>query len=90
MRKAEFVKACAEGCGVPQKYMKEYLKVIGEVIVDGMKDEEGVVPFAGIRFFTKYVEPRLGRNPMTGEAVDIPGKYSPRVKFAASVKEAIQ
>lgn len=32
-------------------------------------------------FSVKYVNPREGRNPRTGEKIDIPGKYRPRFKF---------
>lgn len=32
-------------------------------------------------FSVKYVKPREGRNPRTGERIDIPAKYRPRFKF---------
>ena len=32
-------------------------------------------------FSVKYVNPREGRNPRTGEKIDIPGKYKPIFKF---------
>ncbi|MDB9453727.1 HU family DNA-binding protein [Dolichospermum circinale] len=32
-------------------------------------------------FSTKYVKPREGRNPRTGEALSIPGRYRPYFRF---------
>lgn len=32
-------------------------------------------------FSAKYVKPREGRNPRTGEALSIPGRYRPHFKF---------
>jgi integration host factor subunit beta len=32
-------------------------------------------------FSVKFVKPRKGRNPRTGEEIDIPGKYKPTFKF---------
>lgn len=34
-------------------------------------------------FSVKYVRPREGRNPRTGEKIDIPGKYKPTFKFTS-------
>lgn len=89
MKRSEFVKVCAEKSGLSQKDMKEVLEVVGNVILDNMKDEDGVTPFSGIKFASVYRAARVGHNPATGEAVNIPGKYQPKVKFGTRVKETL-
>lgn len=89
MKKQEFVKVCAEKANLSQKDMREVLAAIGEVIVEAMKDEDGVTPFCGMKFSVEYRDAHVGRNPSTGEAIQIAGKYRPKVKFGNTVKDAV-
>ena len=89
MKKNVFIKRCAEDLGISQKRMKEVIEVIGGNIVEGMRDDDGVSPFVGIKFISEYKDPHIGRNPMTGESIEVPGKWRPKVKFGVAVKEAL-
>jgi len=89
MNRAEFISETAAKTGMTKKDTKEVLDLIMEVIVDHMKDEDGVTPWQGIKFTADYKEARTARNPRTGEAVKVPAKYAPKVKFGKAVKEAI-
>ena len=89
MKKLDFVKLCAAKCNLSQKDMKEVLVGVGEAIVEAMKTEDGVTPFAGMKFYTVHKDARTGRNPQNGEPLVIPAKEAPKVKFGASVKEAV-
>ena len=89
MKKVDFIKMCAAKANLSQKDMKEVLVAVGEAIVEAMKDEDGVSPFTGMKFSAEYKEPHDGRNPLTGESIRVPGKYRPKVKFGAYVKNAI-
>jgi len=89
MKKTEFIKLIAEKTGMSQKDSKEVLEIIGAEIVKHMKDEDGVTPFAGMKFTSAYADKRQGRNPQTGETIVIPGRFQPKVKFGTPVKDAL-
>lgn len=89
MKKADFIRELAAKAKLTQKDTREILEVMGDVIVDHMKDDDGVAPFNGIKFIAVYREPRNARNPQTGEEFVTEAKYAPRVKFGKGVKEAL-
>lgn len=89
MKKVDFIKTFAEKARLSQKDAKEILEIAGAEIVEHMHDEDGVSPFAGMKFTCTYVEERQGRNPKTGETIVIPGRYQPKVKFGTPVKDAL-
>lgn len=85
----EFIREVAEKAGLSQKDTREVLEIIGNVIVAHMKDEDGVTPFAGMKFSCVHKDERAGRNPRTGEALVIPSRFQPRVKFGVAVKNVV-
>lgn len=89
MKKSEFIKKFAKEADLSQKDAKEILAILGKVVVECMKDEDGVTPFTGMKFISEYREPHIARNPSTGETINVAGKYRPKVKFGATVKEAL-
>ncbi len=40
-------------------------------------------------FSLNYRQPRVGRNPKSGEAVQIPGKYVPHFKAGKEIREGV-
>lgn len=54
MNRAEFISETATKTGMTKKDTKEVLDLIMEVIVDHMKDEDGVTPWQGIKFTADY------------------------------------
>ncbi len=89
MNRTDFAKICAERCGVTQKLMKNILAEVGTLITENMKDEDGVTPFQGMKFYAVHKDARMGRNPQNGEPIEIAAKYQPKIKFGATVKNAI-
>ncbi len=89
MNKGDFVKLCAEKAHLSQKDMREVLAAVGESITIAMRDEDGVIPFVGFKFYREYKDPHNKRNPATGDIVNVPGKYYAKVRFSEKVKEAI-
>lgn len=89
MKRSDFIKEVAERTELSQKKVKDFLDVVGDVIVDRMADEDGVKPFIGITFSTRYREERKGHNPQTGEEIMIASKNIPICKFGKAVKEAV-
>lgn len=89
MKKVDFLRQCATKANVSQRQVKEILEAMEDVIVEGMKDEEGVTPFLGIKLCAVYKDAHIGRNPSTGEPIQIAAKYVPKAKFGVAIKEAI-
>ena len=64
----------------------EILRAIGQSLIEGRRVEiRGFGTFA-----LNYRPPRVGRNPKTGERVDVPGKYSPHFKPGKELRERVE
>jgi len=63
------------------------------IILDDMTDSlasGGRVEIRGFGSFSlHYREPRVGRNPKTGDAVDLEGKYVPHFKPGKELREQV-
>ncbi len=64
----------------------EILGAIGQTLTQGHR-----VEIRGFGSFSlNYRPPRIGRNPKTGERVDVPGKYSPHFKAGKEMRDRLQ
>ena len=89
MNRTEFVKAVAEKAEMTQKSVKEVLEVMQEVTFEEMAEQGEVKLFDGVTLIGEFKEARTARNPLTGEAVDVPAKVAPRCKFGKAIKDAL-
>lgn len=64
----------------------EILRAIGQTLIEGHRVE--IRGFG--TFVLNYRPPRVGRNPKTGEKVDVPGKYSPHFKAGKELRERVE
>ena len=87
MKRIDFIRKFAENASLSQKDAKEVAAAMGKTILECM-DDEGVRPFDGFTFATKYRPAREGRNPKTGEKMTIAARKVPSVKFGKIAKEA--
>jgi len=63
----------------------EILSAIGQTLSQGHRVEiRGFGTFA-----LNYRPPRVGRNPKTGDRVNVPGKYSPHFKPGKELRERV-
>jgi integration host factor subunit beta len=89
MNKAELVLRVAEKANVTQKVAK----VIVDTIFEGMKDSLVKGERIEIRgfgsFLVKNYRGYRGRNPKTGEIVDVSGKKLPFFKVGKELKERV-
>ncbi len=74
MNKSELVKAVATQSGQTQAQVGETVDALLGVITDQLKSGEQVILAGFGTFKAKHREARTGRNPRTGEPVDIPEK----------------
>ena len=89
MNKKELVQFIAEKADVTQKVAEATLKATFDGIIKAMIEEEGIqLPGFG-SFSTKERAARTGRNPQTGEALQIAAATVPAFKAATQLKETI-
>ena len=68
----EVIEMLVRQAGIRKKTATELLRAIPEIIEEGLKSD-GEVRVKGLGTFRmKWTQPRVGRNPKTGERVDIP------------------
>lgn len=89
MKKYEYLRELAGKLNVTHGRAKEISDIIGEIVISHMNDDDGISPFAGVRFLSSFREKRSGVNPRTGESITIDSKYIPKVKFGKYVKQKI-
>jgi len=89
MSKQELVELIAEKAGLSKADATRALDATMESIKEGLK-KEGKVTLVGFGTFeAKKREAREGRNPLTGEKVQIAAKVVPSFKAGSKLKEAL-
>lgn len=89
MTKNEVIAAVADSCGASKKDTETVINALGEVIKEALaKGEE--VRFIGFGSFeVKERVKRKGRNPQTGEEIEIPAAKVPVFKCGKLLKSAV-
>ncbi len=89
MNKADLAAKVADQTGVSKRVATEAVNAVFEGIEEGLASGEDVsVP--GFGKFTVVARPaRQGRNPQTGELIDIPEGLNVRFKPGAPLKRAV-
>jgi DNA-binding protein HU-beta len=89
MNKTELIATVAEKTGSTRKDAELAVNAVFEVIGDELASG-GRVQLVGFGAFeTKHREPRVGRNPKTREAVEIPASTVPVFKAGKALKEKV-
>ena len=87
MNKTELIAAVAEKAELSKKDAEAAITAMVDAITEALSQEEKVqlVGFGG--FETKKREARMGRNPKTKEAIEIPATTIPVFKAGKALKE---
>ena len=89
MTKAELVEFIAENADLTKADAARALDAFVEGVIEGLK-KTGKVPLVGFGTFTaKQREAHMGRNPQTGEAVEIAARVVPGFKAGNKLKDAL-
>lgn len=89
MNKTELIATVSDKTGATRKDTEQILSTILDVIGDELA-AGGRVQLVGFGAFeTKHREPRIGRNPKTREAVEIPASTVPVFKAGKALKEKV-
>lgn len=89
MNKTELVKATADIVGFTQKDVEKCIDAMNEAITSALLKDE-MVKTGLFTCTVKETSAKKGRNPKTGEAIDIPARKKVIVKPLKSLSEAIK
>jgi DNA-binding protein HU-beta len=90
MTRTDLIEAIAQETGSDRQQAKGFLEGFTRIIEREMKNE-GEVPLAGLgKFKVVKRQARTGRNPMTGESIQIPAKTVVKFTVAKVLKDSIK
>ena len=90
MTRTDLIEAIAQDTGSDRQQAKAFLEGFTRIIEREMKNE-GEVPLAGLgKFKVVKRQARTGRNPMTGESIQIPAKTVVKFTVAKVLKDSIK
>ena len=90
MTRTDLIEAIAQATGSDRQQAKAFLEGFTSIIEREMKNEEEV-PLAGLgKFKVVKRQARTGRNPMTGESIQIPAKTVVKFTVAKVLKDSIK
>lgn len=84
------VKEVAEKTETTQKVAKEFVNVLFETIAEHLENGEAVKIPNFVTFEVREYGARAGRNPQTGEAIEIPAHNGVGVKISKNLKERVR
>ena len=89
MNKTEFINAIAENSGLSKKDSEKALNATIDAITGALKagDKVQLVGFGS--FEVKNRAARMGRNPKTRKAIEIPASKTPHFKAGKALKDSI-
>lgn len=90
MNKQELIQAISDRTGLTKAQSKTALNATLAVISDTLADGGEVVLTGFGSFKIKHAQARTGRNPHTGEVVQIPAKNVVAFKVGKGLKNAVQ
>ena len=89
MNKTELINAVAEQAALSKKDSEAAVNAALEVITGALKDGDKVQLVGFGSFEVKKREARVGRNPRTKEAIDIPASKVPVFKPGKALKDVV-
>jgi len=89
MNKLELVEALKEVAGISRVEAVAVIKVFVNEMSKALENEERVEIRGLCSFYVKHYKPYVGRNPKTGEPVQIKAKKLPFFKCGKELKERV-
>ncbi|TKJ40171.1 DNA-binding protein [Candidatus Aerophobetes bacterium Ae_b3b] len=90
MNKAELVEQVANQTGLTRKASREAVDAIVSAITDSLVREEKVTLVGFGTFQVMERKARKGRNPQTGQTIQIPAKKVPKFKPGQGLREKVK
>lgn len=89
MNKSELIEAIAESADLPKASAGRALDAMVEAVTNALKNDDQVVLVGFGTFSVKDRAARTGRNPKTGEPIQIAAAKIPGFKAGKALKEAV-
>lgn len=89
MNKQELISAAAEKTGFSKKNTEATVTAVLETIISALEDNEKVQLVGFGSFEVKERAARIGRNPKTKEAIEIPASKAPVFKPSKALKDIL-
>lgn len=89
MNKAELIDAVAEGADISKAAATRAVDTVIEQITNTLKNGDQVTLVGFGTFAVKARAARAGRNPRTGETINIPASNNPSFKAGKALKDAV-
>jgi len=90
MTRTQVIEALAERTGTDKKDAKQFLEALTALIENEIRNG-GEVPLKGLgKFKVQHRKARVGRNPLTGDAIQIPAKTVAKFTIAKALKDLIK
>ena len=89
MNKAEFISAVSEAAGSSKSDATAHVEAIINVVTNALKNDNEVTLVGFGTFKAKKREARTGRNPRTGESIQIAASTVPSSKAGKAFKDAL-
>lgn len=90
MNKSELIDAIADGAGITKVSASKVLEVFTQTITDVLKSGDQVVLPGFGSFSTSVRSARKGRNPQTGQIIDIKAARVAKFRAGKVLKESVQ
>ncbi|MDE5604852.1 MAG: HU family DNA-binding protein [Eubacterium sp.] len=90
MNKTELVAAVATKAELSKKDADAAVKAVIDAVTEALKDGEKVALVGFGTFEVKTRAARTGKNPRTGEVIDIPEAKVPSFKAGSALKDAVK
>ncbi|ADH99643.1 HU family DNA-binding protein [Salisediminibacterium selenitireducens] len=90
MNKTELINAVAESADLSKKDATSAVDAVFEVITDSLKKGDKVQLIGFGNFEVRERAARKGRNPQTGEEIEIPASNVPAFKPGKALKDAVK
>ena len=89
MNKAELIDAVADGADISKAAATRAVDTVIDQITNTLKSGDQVTLVGFGTFTVKDRAARTGRNPRTGEAINIPASKNPSFKAGKALKDAV-
>jgi integration host factor subunit beta len=89
MNKSQLVEVLSQRVGLTQKRAERVLNIIFDSMADALGDDERIEVRGFGSFMVKQYDSYTGRNPKTGQTIEVPPKKLPFFKVGKELKERV-
>lgn len=89
MNKADFINAISEKTDISKKDVNIVINAFQEVVTETLKRNDNIVLTGFGKFESVKKAAREGKNPMTGEKINIAAKMAPKFRPGKALKDAL-